>query len=81
VHLSQDPFRDRAVLPPLVPDLVARCAELAPRRIIIVGALLYDLVMRPLRDAGLPVVDVRLPFPGSGQQRRFLDGFTPLTRD
>jgi hypothetical protein len=78
VHLSPEPFRDRAVLPPLVPDLVDRCEELAPRRVVIVGAPLYDLVMRPLRDAGLPVVEVRLPFPGSGQQRRFLDGFGPL---
>jgi hypothetical protein len=73
VHLSDDPFRDRAVLPPLVPDLVVRCEELAPRRVVIVGAPLYDLVHEPLRSAGLPVVDARLPFPGSGQQRRFLD--------
>ena len=74
VHMSEEPFRDRAVLPPLLPDLLARCEELAPRRIVVVGARLFDLVHRPMRDAGLPVVDVRLPYPGSGQQRRFLDG-------
>jgi hypothetical protein len=78
VHLSEDPFHDRAVLPPLVPDLVARCEELRPRRILLVGAPLYDLLYRPLRAAGLPVVDVRMPFPGSGQQRRFLDAIVPL---
>lgn len=44
VHMSVDPFHDRSVLPPLLPDLLARC-------------------------------DVRLPYPGSGQQRRFLEGF------
>ena len=74
VHMSEEPFRDREVLPPLLPDLLARCEELAPRRIVVVGARLFDLVRQPLRDAGLPVVDVRLPYPGSGQQRRFLDG-------
>lgn len=74
LHMSEEPFRDRAVLPPLLPDLLVRCEELRPRRIVVVGARLFDLVYRPLRDAGLPVIDVRLPYPGSGQQRRFLDG-------
>ena len=74
LHMSEEPFRDREVLPPLLPDLLARCEGLAPRRIVVIGARLFDLVHQPLRDAGLPVVDVRLPYPGSGQQRRFLDG-------
>ena len=78
IHMSQDPFRDRAVLPPLLPDLLARCEELAPRRVVVIGAPLFDLVHRPMRSAGLPVVDVRLPYPGSGQQRRFLEGFRPI---
>ena len=74
VHVSDEPFHDRKVLPPLVPDLLARCEQLAPTRIIIVGAPLFDLLRNPMRDAGLPLVDVRLPYPGSGQQRRFLEG-------
>lgn len=74
LHMAEDPFSDPSVLPPLLPDLAARCEELTPRRIVVVGARLFDLVHRPLRDAGLPVVDVRLPYPGSGQQRRFLEG-------
>jgi hypothetical protein len=78
IHLSADPFRDRSRLPALVPDLLARCAELAPRRIVVVGAPLYDLVFPAMRRASLPVVDARLPFPGSGQQRRFLDGMRTL---
>jgi hypothetical protein len=81
VHMSEDPFGDRSVLPPLLPDLLARCEELSPRRVVIVGAPLFDLVERPMRQAGLPVVDVRLPYPGSGQQRRFLDGLRPLVTD
>jgi len=53
-----------------------RGARAAPHHLV--GAPLYDLVVRPLRDAGLPVVELRLPFPGSGEQRRFLEGFPPL---
>jgi hypothetical protein len=74
IHMSEEPFRDRAVLPPLLPDLLARCEQLRPRRVVIVGARLFDLLRGPMREAGLPGVDVRLPYPGSGQQRRFLDG-------
>ena len=81
MHMSEDPFRDRAVLPPLLPDLIARCEELAPRRIVVIGAPLYDLVHPPLRAAGLPVVGVRLPYPGSGQQRRFLEGFRAVVQE
>jgi hypothetical protein len=77
-HVSEDPFRDRSVLAQLVPDLLVRCEELAPRRIVVVGAPLYDLVHGPMRAAGLPVVDVRMPYPGSGQQRRFLEALRPL---
>jgi len=78
IHMSTDPFRDRDVLPPLIPGLLARCEELRPRRIILIGAALFDLVYRPMKEAGLPVENARIPFPGSGQQRRFLDGFSPL---
>ena len=74
VHMSEEPFDDREVLPPLLPDLLARCEELQPERVVVIGAWLFDLVHRPMLDAGLPVVEVRLPYPGSGQQRRFLDG-------
>ena len=49
-------------------------------RIILISAGTYDHAYAALRDAGLPVVDVRLPFPGSGQQRRFLDEFTEALR-
>lgn len=80
-HVSPDPFADRAVLPPLLPAAVRRCRELAPRRILLVGAPLYDLAFGALREAGLPVKDLRIPFPGSGQQRRFLDAMQALDRE
>jgi hypothetical protein len=76
VHVSEDPFASRRdVLPGCVPGLVRRCAALAPQRIVLIGAGTYDHTYDALRSAGLPVVDIRLPYPGSGQQRRFLEGF------
>jgi len=78
IDLSVDPFDDPHELRPLAPDLVARCRALAPGRIVLIGARVYDIAYDALHEAGLPVVDVRLPFPGSGQQRRFLELARPV---
>ena len=76
VDLCEDPFESRRdVLPGCVPGLVRRCRELRPERIVLIGAGTYDYAYDALEAAGLPVVDVRMPYPGSGQQRRFLEGF------
>jgi hypothetical protein len=76
VDLCEDPFSDRReALPCHVPGLVERCRALAPKRIILISVGTYDHAYDALHCAGLPVVDARLPFPGSGQQRRFLEGF------
>jgi len=56
-----------------VPDLVSRAAALEPHHVITIKANVCDLCQGPLRAAGLHVVDERIPFPGSGQQRRFVD--------
>jgi hypothetical protein len=74
VDASPTPFHDRrAALPACLPDLVRRIRALRPEHVLLVGAPLYDAAYRMLRAADLPVVDARLPYPGSGQQRRFLD--------
>ena len=78
LHMSTDPFGDRSVLAPLLPSLIRRCTVIRPKRILLVGAPLYDLAYEPLATAGLPVEDARIPFPGSGQQRRFLDTMRDL---
>lgn len=78
IDLSPDPFDDPNVLRPLVPHLVTRCRALGPDRIVLIGARVYDLAYRALVDAQLLVVDVRLPLPGYGQRRRFLDRATPV---
>ena len=76
VDLSVDPFDDRKeAIPRCVPDLVRRVRELRPGHVVLIGAAVYDAAYDVLREAGLPVADLRLPYPGSGQQRRFLDGF------
>jgi hypothetical protein len=75
VDMSIDPFRSRDVLPGCVPGLVRRVRALGPRRVILIGVAVYDTAFSDLRSAGVPVVDARIPFPGSGQQRRFNDAF------
>ena len=81
VHLSEEPFSAwEQVVPRCLPGLVRRCRELRPRRVVLVGARTYDHTYDALDAAGLPVIDVRLPYPGSGQQRRFLEGFTHAMR-
>lgn len=64
-----------AQLAPCVPGLVERCRALKPRRIILVKSIVHDAAYEALRSAGLPVVNERIPFPASGQQRKFLEGF------
>jgi hypothetical protein len=54
-----------------VPRLLRRVRPLAPAKISVIKTSVYDMIQRPLAEAGLPVVDERVPFPGSGQQRRF----------
>jgi hypothetical protein len=70
IDAKPDPFDNRP-LSRVANELVARCRELEPDRIILIKASVYDAVFAVLRDADLPVVDRRVPFPGSGQQRRF----------
>lgn len=58
-----------------VGGLVARCRALSPEHIVLIKATVYDAAFEALREAGLPVVDRRIPFPGSGQQARFMVAF------
>ncbi|MGI9310113.1 MAG: hypothetical protein ACR2P7_01105 [bacterium] len=51
--------------------LIAASEALKPGRIILIKATVYDGLYAALRQAGLPVIDCRIPFPGSGQQRKF----------
>lgn len=75
IDLSQDPIASTLELPAKVPDLVRRCRAIAPDRIVLIKVSTYDYAYDALREAELPVIDARLPFPGSGQQNRFKDLF------
>jgi len=70
VDLKLDPV-DGSDLGQYAPDLVSRCAALAPSKIVLIKVDVYDAALTALKRAGLPVVDARMPFPSSGQQKEF----------
>jgi hypothetical protein len=79
IDLCVDAFTDRReAIPRCVSSLVSRVRGLRPDQVVLIGAAVYDTAYDVLQEAGLPVVDLRLPYPGSGQQRRFLDLFRPF---
>jgi hypothetical protein len=75
IDLKEDPVVEAEDLTPYVPDLVERVRALAPEKVILIKANVYDTAYQPLVDAGLPVVAVRMPFPGSGRQDQFMTAF------
>jgi hypothetical protein len=74
IDLQQEP-RDGTPLSEFVPELVERCERLNPGWIVLIKTTVFDAAYPALALAGLPVSAVRVPFPGSGQQRRFLEAF------
>jgi hypothetical protein len=72
VDLSLDPLAyPGASLAEHVDGLVRRVVELSPESVVLIKATVHDAALGPLRRAAVPVVGDRVPFPGSGQQRRF----------
>jgi hypothetical protein len=71
IDLKPDPKEPGERLQAHVPDLVARAIALNPRHVVAIKANVCELLQAPLRAAGLHVAAERVPFPGSGQQRRF----------
>ncbi len=64
-----------------VPGLIDRCRRLAPDAIILIKTGIYDVAHTSLVAAGLPVINARIPFPGSGHQREFEAVFAVALRD
>lgn len=55
---------------------ISHASELEPGGVVLVKQNVFDLLQRSALDAGLPLLhDVMIPFPGSGQQRRFRERF------
>ncbi|HVY77461.1 MAG TPA: hypothetical protein VG898_03045 [Solirubrobacterales bacterium] len=80
IDLKLDPL-DGSQLSDYVPDLVRRVRHLAPSKIILIKATVHDAALSALLQAGQPVSQERVPFPGSGQQRRFEETFACALRD
>lgn len=80
IDLSLEPIERGEDLSPYVPGLVRRVRRLAPRCVILVKVTVYDAAFEALRSAGLPVVNERIPFPGTGQQVNFWSAFARALR-
>jgi hypothetical protein len=75
VDLKEDPLLQGEDLDQWVSDLVRRVRDLDPSAIVLIKTTVYDAAYSALSEAGLPVVDERIPFPGSGRQREFEAAF------
>jgi hypothetical protein len=61
------------------PNLIEEIREIAPKQIVLIKATVHEGLFQRLREAGLPVVNKEpLPFPSSGRQKQFHDGFRRL---
>lgn len=80
IDLMPDPV-DGSDLADYVPVLLRRVRRLDPGKIILIKATVHDAALGPLVAAGLPVSRERIPFPGSGQQRRFEETFARALED
>lgn len=78
IDMVQDPLgpNDKLVDVADLNSLASRCENLQPEAIVLIKATVYDVAFDTLWSAGLPVVDERIPFPGSGQQLNFVRAFT-----
>jgi len=74
--VSEQPITPGTSLAPHVPHLVERVTRLEPDKIILIKVTVYDTAYQPLADAGLPVIPIRMPFPGSRRQAEFRRAFT-----
>ncbi len=81
IDLHEDPISGPTAsdLKPCVPGLVTRCASHRPGAVVLIKSVVHDVAFEALRAAGLPVVDERIPFPASGQQKKFLEAFRSAT--
>jgi hypothetical protein len=53
-------------------NLLSEIREICPEQIVLIKASVYEALLRPLREAGLNVVnEISLPFPSTGHQTEF----------
>lgn len=80
IDLSPDPTPRDEDLGVLARRLPSRIRLLQPRAVILVKTTVYDAAAGVLQEAHLPLVDERIPFPGSGRQREFHVAFARALR-
>jgi hypothetical protein len=74
IDVSEEPIADGAkvrLTSEQLAGIVPRCAELKPDAVILIKSNVHDLTHASLAGAGFNVADVRMPFPASGQQKKF----------
>jgi hypothetical protein len=74
IDLKPNPC-DPAPLDSFVDGLVDRVLRLEPLHAVLVKVDVYDAAFQRLRATDVPVIDARLPFPSTGRQAEFADGF------
>src|SRR5436190_792583 len=74
IDLKDDP-NDRRTWSECVDALIHRCRELSPEKIIVLKGNVFDATFTRLRDAGLPVINRRVPFPTGGNELEFASVF------
>jgi hypothetical protein len=79
IDAVQEPL-DGAHLEIDIEHLARRIKRLRPARVIIVKTGVFDQAYESLVDLGIPVINERIPFPGSGQQVRFRQAFSRALR-
>jgi hypothetical protein len=51
--------------------LISEVKRINPECVVLIKFSVYDNLFHEFKSAGLPVMDCRLPFPGSGHQKEF----------
>jgi hypothetical protein len=73
---NHSPSERAAALQRNIKATVSHASELKPDGVVLVKQNVFDLLERPIRATGLPLLhDDFIPFPGSGQQKRFRERF------
>jgi len=73
IDLKEDPS-DPKPSSEWVESLIGRCRELLPEKIIVLNGNVFDAAFMRLRDAGLPVINRRIPYP-DGDELEFASAF------
>jgi hypothetical protein len=75
VELKPDAPRADEALSGYVGPLLLNLDALSPEKIVLISADVYAAAFREMASAGLPVVDMKIPFPSAGHEVEFRQAF------